>query len=155
MKKKPTYLTQSGVDKLSHELHMLTTVQRPELAARLRAAIQMGDLSENADYITAKEEQAFLEGRILELQEMLSGAVIINTQTNNEEVSIGATVTIVEGDSPPEKYTLVGPAEADPSSGRISHESPLGKALLGKRIGERTTAHTPAGDFSYEITDIN
>ena len=102
MKKKPTYLTQSGVDKLSHELHMLTTVQRPELAARLRAAIQMGDLSEHADYITAKEEQAFLEGRILELQEMLSGAVIIDTQTNNEEVLIGATVTIAEGDSPPE-----------------------------------------------------
>ena len=154
MKNKPTYLTQSGIDKLSHELHTLTTVHRPELAARLRAAIQMGDLSENADYITAKEEQAFLEGRILELQEMLSSAVIINTQSNKEEVSIGATVTIVEGDNSPEKYTLVGPAEADPIRGRISHESPLGKALLGKRIGESTTAHTPAGDLSYKIIDI-
>lgn len=155
MKKKPTYLTQSGVDKLTHELHTLTTLRRPELAARLRAAIQMGDLSENADYITAKEEQAFLEGRILELQEMLAGAVLINTQRNNDEVSIGATVTIAEGDSDPEEYTLVGPAEADPGSGLISHESPLGKALVGKRIGESTTAHTPAGDLFFEIIDIN
>ena len=80
MKNKPTYLTESGVEKLRHELHALTKVRRPELAVRLRAAIQMGDLSENADYITAKEEQAFVEGKILELEEMLRSALIINTK---------------------------------------------------------------------------
>ena len=155
MKNKPTYLTKSGVEKLRRELHALTKVRRPELAVRLRAAIQMGDLSENADYITAKEEQAFVEGKILELEEMLRSALIINTQANRDEVSIGVTVTIVEGGGDPEKYTLVGPAEADPSRGRISHESPIGQSLMGKRIGQTTIAHTPAGNLFFEILDIN
>lgn len=154
MKKKPTYLTASGVEISRRELDHLTTVRRPDIALRLRAAIQMGDLSENADYITTKEEQAFVEGRILELEEMLGSAVIITQHTDRNEVYIGATVTIVADGAAPEEYTLVGPAEADPGSGHISHESPIGQALLGKRIGDIAIAHTPAGQLTLEIVSI-
>ena len=154
MKRKPTYLTISGVEKLRNELNELTTVRRPELARRLRTAIQMGDLSENADYITTKEEQAFLEGKILEIEEMLRSAVVISEHLDLQEVSIGATVTIVANGAPPEKYTLVGPAEADPASGRISHESPIGQALLGKSVGETVIATTPSGQMKLKIVSI-
>jgi len=154
MKNKPTYLTVSGAETLHVELEKLTTVSRPDLALRLRAAIQMGDLSENADYITTKEEQAFVEGRILEVKEMLRSAVIIKEHPDTQEVSIGTTVTIIHDGGIREVYSLVGPAEADPSRGRISHESPIGQALLGKRIGETATAHTPAGDLTVEIVRI-
>ena len=154
MKTKPTYLTISGVERLRDELNELITVRRPDLARRLRAAIQMGDLSENADYIATKEEQAFAEGKILELEEMLRSAVIISENTDRHKVSIGATVTIVENSGSPEKYTLVGPAEADPASGRISHESPIGQALLGKSIGDTVIAHTPSGQMKLKIISI-
>lgn len=154
MKRKPTYLTISGVERLRNELHELTTVRRPELARRLRTAIQMGDLSENADYITTKEEQAFLEGKILEIEEMLRSAVVISEHLDRQEVSIGATVTIVENGAQPEKYTLVGPPEADPASGLISHESPIGQALLGKSVGETVIANTPSGQMKLKIVSI-
>ena len=154
MRKKPTYLTASGVEHLRSELDELTSARRAELARRLRAAIQMGDLSENADYITAKEEQAFVEGRILELEEMLRSAVIITEHAEGQDVAIGATVTIVADGSAPEQYTLVGPTEADPASGRISHESPIGRALLGKRKGDTAIADTPAGQLTFEIVSI-
>ncbi len=154
MQKHPTYLTESGVEKLDRELDELTSRHRPELARRMRAAIQMGDLSENADYIAAKEEQAFLEGRILELEEMLHSAVLITERSDGQEVSIGATVTIAEDGSTPEQYTLVGPAEADPASGRISHESPIGQALLGKRTGDTAIVDTPGGMLTFEIVSI-
>ena len=154
MGKTPTYLTAAGAEKLRSELDELTSARRAELARRLRAAIQMGDLSENADYITAKEEQAFIEGRILELEEMLRSAVIITELAEGQEVIVGATVTIVVDGSTPEQYTLVGPAEADPASGRISHESPIGQAMLGKRKGDTAIADTPAGQLTFEIVSI-
>ena len=154
MKTKPTYLTISGIERLRTQLNELTTVRRPELARRLRTAIQMGDLSENADYITTKEEQAFLEGKILEIEEMLRSAVVISENPDLHEVSIGATVTIIEDSAPPEKYTLVGPAEANPARGRISHESPIGQALLGKRVGDTAIAKTPSGDMKLKIVSI-
>ena len=154
MKNKPTYLTAVGMETLRGELDELTSERRLELAQRLRAAIQMGDLSENADYITAKEEQAFIEGRILELEEMLRSAVIITELAEGQEVIVGATVTIVVDGSTPEQYTLVGPTEADPASGRISHESPIGRALLGKRKGDTAIADTPAGQLTFEIVSI-
>ena len=154
MGKTPTYLTAAGAEKLRSELDELTSARRAELARRLRAAIQMGDLSENADYITAKEEQAFVEGRILELEEMLRSAVIITEHAEGQDVAIGATVTIVADGSAPEQYTLVGPTEADPASGRISHESPIGRALLGKRKGDTAIADTPAGQLTFEIVSI-
>ncbi len=114
----------------------------------------MGDLSENADYITAKEEQAFVEGRILELKDMLRSVEIITEHTDGQEISIGATVTIAEEGSPPQQFTLVGPAEANPGKGRISHQSPIGKSLLGKHTGDTAIAHTPAGILTLKIISI-
>ena len=149
-----TYLTDVGIQKLTDELTELTEKQRPELAKRLRDAIKMGDLSENADYIAAKEDQAFIEGRILELQEMLRSSVLISEQTSNQEVAIGSTVIISEEPDIEEQYTLVGPAEADPTAGMISHESPIGQAILGKSIGDTVQADTPGGTSTFKIIRI-
>ncbi|HJO91506.1 MAG TPA: transcription elongation factor GreA, partial [Anaerolineales bacterium] len=140
-----TYLTDVGIQKLTDELTELTEKQRPELAKRLREAIKMGDLSENADYIAAKEDQAFIEGRILELQEMLRSSVLISDQTSKQEVAIGSTVIISEEPGIDEQYILVGPAEADPTAGMISHESPIGQAIIGKSVGDTVQVDTPGG----------
>jgi transcription elongation factor GreA len=126
------------------------------LAARLRSAIQMGDLSENADYIKAKEDQGFLEGRIQELNYILSHATIIEENGNGyETVDVGATVTVQEADYPPEAYYVVGSKEADPPNGRISNESPIGKALMGKKVGDTVTVETPGGALDLKILEIN
>src|SRR5574342_637614 len=119
------YLTPEGAERLRTELKELSGPRREELAARLRSAIQMGDLSENADYHKAKEDQGFLEGRIQEIEYLLSNAIIIEKNGSNEVVSLGSHVTIQEEDFPEETYHLVGPAEADPSKGMISNESPI------------------------------
>ena len=121
----PTYLTTEGAARLKAELEELTVPKREELAARLRSAIQMGDLSENADYHKAKEDQGFLEGRIQELEYILGNAIIIEGNGGKDVVAIGSHVTIQEEDYPEETYHLVGSTEADPSKGMISHESPL------------------------------
>ena len=154
MNKKKTYLTDAGIQKLNYELTNLTAKQRPELAKRLRDAIKMGDLKENADYHAAKEDQAFIEGRILEVQEMLRSSVLISNQIDKQEVSIGSTVTISEDNSDEEQYTLVGPAEADPTMGRISHESPIGQAIIGKSIGDSVQVSTPGGNITFQIIRI-
>ncbi len=149
------YLTAEGYQRLQQELEYLKTTARQQLAQRLRAAIQQGDLSENADYIAAKEEQGFIEGRIQELEQVLRNAVIIDyTEKKANEVSIGHVVTVQEGNFPPETYHLVGPKEADPLNGRISHESPIGKALLGKKVGDEVTAETPGGVIRLKILKI-
>ena len=145
------YLTQEGADRLKAELEELKGPKREELAARLRSAIQMGDLSENADYHKAKEDQGFLEGRIQELEYILGNAVIIEASTNKDVVSIGSHITIQEDDYPPESYHLVGPTEADPKNGKISHESPIGKALIGRKAGEVVEAETPGGRIKFKI----
>ena len=150
----PTYLTTEGAARLKAELEELTGPRREELAGRLRAAIQMGDLSENADYIKAKEDQGFLEGRIQELEYILSNAVIIENNGNKDVVSIGSRVTIQEEDYPEETYHLVGPTEADPSKGKISHESPIGKALMDHKAGETVEAETPGGVIKLKILKI-
>ena len=111
----------------------------------------MGDLSENADYIAAKEDQAFIEGRILELQEMLRSSVLISDQTSKQEVAIGSTVIISEDPGIEEQYTLVGPAEADPTAGMISHESPIGQAIIGKSVGDTVQVDTPGGTSTFKI----
>src|SRR5687768_5941306 len=129
-----TYLTAEGEQKLQNELAELKGPRREELAQRLRSAIQMGDLSENADYHKAKEDQAFLEGRIQEIQAILHNSVIIEERADKGAVAIGSHVTIQEQDGPPETYHLVGPTEADPRSGKISHESPIGRALMDKKV---------------------
>jgi len=149
------YLTYEGAQSLSEELERLKGPERDELAKRLRSAIQMGDLSENADYHAAKEYQAFLEGKILELEFVLRNAVIIEEMEGDRGVvTVGTKVTIQEADYPPETYDIVGAKEADPKNGRISNESPFGSALLGGKEGEQVIAETPAGQVSLKIIKI-
>lgn len=150
-----TYLTPEGKVKLKAELDELTNVKRPALAKRLRDAIQQGDLSENADYHVAKEDQAFLEGRILELEETLRRAVIIETNNGpSDTVQMGSRVTVQEPGEDPETFVLVGAKEANPREGKISNESPIGRALLGKRVGDIAQAATPAGLLTFKISKI-
>lgn len=150
----PTYLTAEGAADLKVELEELTGPKRLELAVRLRTAIQMGDLSENADYKQAKEDQGFLEGRIQELEYILRNAEIIKEKIDNNIVSLGSHVTILEKGFPEETYFLVGATEADPTNGKISHESPIGEALLGHKIGDTVEAETPGGVIKLKILKI-
>ncbi len=151
----PVYLTREGIERLRRELDELVNVRRPALAERLRKAIQQGDLSENADYIAAKEEQGFLEGRIQEIEALLRNAVVIEEEAPTGEVRLGSRVTVVEdGEEEPETFRLVGPAEADPTNGRISYESPLGQALLGHRVGDVVAVEAPAGVLRFRILRI-
>jgi transcription elongation factor GreA len=149
------YLTEEGAKRLRAELAELTGPRREELAGRLRTAIQQGDLSENADYITAKEEQGFLEGRIQEIEAVLRQAVIVDPRLRQSDVvEIGSNVTIQEDDYPAETYTLVGVNEADARQGRISHVSPIGRALLGHKAGDSVSVETPAGSTRFKILKI-
>lgn len=156
MTEQPSYLTAEGLERLQKELTELKGPAREALALRLRAAIQQGDLSENADYSAAKEEQGFLEGRIQELERILRNVVIIDPNTRRDQVDIGARITIQEdGFDEPEDYYMVGPKEADPANGRISHESPIGKALLGHREGDKVVVETPNGVITFNILKID
>jgi transcription elongation factor GreA len=149
------YLTAEGEARMREELANLKGPERLALAKRLREAIQMGDLSENADYHKAKEDQGFLEGRIQELEYLLQNVVLIETgPIERDTVQVGATVTIQEEDYSPEVYFLVGAKEADPRNGRISNESPIGKALIGKRVGDQAEAQTPNGTILFKILKI-
>jgi transcription elongation factor GreA len=150
-----TYLTTEGAAQLKAELAELKGPQREELALRLRSAIQMGDLSENADYHKAKEDQGFLEGRILELEYILNTATVVEIAgVSRDWVQVGTRVTIQEGDDEPETYLMVGASEADPRNGRISNESPIGQALFGKKAGDLAVARTPAGEIQFKILKI-
>jgi transcription elongation factor GreA len=149
-----TYLTQEGQERLKIELEELKGPRRHELAQRLRSAIQMGDLSENADYHKAKEDQAFLEGRIQEIEAILRNAVIIEKSSNTDVVSIGDHVTIQEADYPPETYHVVGAKEADPRNGKISNESPIGRAIMDHRVGDIVEVDTPGGKMKFKILKI-
>ncbi len=148
------YLTPEGKTKVKAELEDLINNKRVALAKRLRDAIQQGDLSENADYHAAKEDQAFLEGKILELEAILRGAVIIEEGGGGGEVvQVGSRVTVEEsGDNL--TFTVVGAKEANPREGKISNESPVGRALLGRRVGEEARAATPAGEIVYKVVKI-
>jgi transcription elongation factor GreA len=149
------YLTSEGAKSLQEELERLKGPERDELAKRLRSAIQMGDLSENADYHAAKEYQAFLEGKIQELEFVLKNAVIIEElEESRGVVTLGTQVTIQEDGSSPETYYMVGAKEADPRNGRISNESPFGAALLGGKEGQEVVAQTPAGQVRLKILKI-
>ncbi|WP_119072979.1 transcription elongation factor GreA [Aggregatilinea lenta] len=150
------YLTAEGAEELRRELDDLLTVQRPRLAAQLKEAIGQGDLSENADYTDAKEQQAFLEGRILYLEKLLRSAKIIDEGGDNtpKEVTVGCEVTIQAEDEEPETYRIVGAAEADPRNGKISNESPIGSSLLGHRKGQKVHVATPAGERVVTIKSI-
>ena len=150
----PTYLTPEGEAKLRAELRELKGPKREELAGRLRAAIQMGDLSENADYHKAKEDQGFLEGRIQEIEFVLRNAVIIEKNANQGVVAIGCHVTIQEKGNPPETYHVVGVKEADPRNGKISNESPIGRAIMDHKVGDVVEAETPGGKIKFKILKI-
>jgi transcription elongation factor GreA len=150
----PNYLTPEGEAKLNAELQELKGAKREELSKRLRSAIQMGDLSENADYHKAKEDQGFLEGRIQEIEAILRNTVIIEKSSGQDYVFIGSHVTIQEGSDDPETYHLVGPTEADPRKGKISHESPIGRALMDKKVGDIAEAETPGGKIKFKILKI-
>jgi transcription elongation factor GreA len=153
MTQQPTYLTAEGEKKLKAELAELTGPRREDLAKRLHSAIQMGDLSENADYHKAKEDQAFLEGRILEIEGVLRMAIIVE-KTNSDVVTVGSLVTVQEDGSEPETYSLVGAKEADPRNGKISNESPIGRALMEHKVGDVVVAETPGGQIKFKILKI-
>lgn len=150
----PTYLTREGIAKLKVELEDLKGPKRADLAKRLRSAVQMGDLSENADYHKAKEDQAFLEGRIQEIEYLLRNAVVIEKSTTTGVVGLGNHVTIQEGKLPPETYHVVGAKEADPRNGKISNESPIGRALVDHAVGDVVEVETPAGRVQLRILKI-
>lgn len=154
---KAVYVTPAGLEKLKMELDELVNVRRIALAQRLSVAIKQGDLSENADYITAKEEQGFLEGRIREVGAAVRYAVVIEApMTTDGRAALGSHVTVVEeGYGDEETYHIVGPLEADPTKGRISHESPLGVALLGRVVGDKVTVQAPAGEIEFRIVEIS
>jgi transcription elongation factor GreA len=149
------FLTSEGAAKLKAELEELKGPKRQEMAKRLRSAIQMGDLSENADYIKAKEDQAFMEGRIQELEYLLKNATIVDVNgMQTDTIQVGSCVTVQEGNEPEERYCLVGAKEADPRQGKISNESPIGQALMGAHVGDEVTANTPGGKLKLKILKI-
>jgi transcription elongation factor GreA len=150
---KTTYISKDGLDKLRAELAEMTNVRRPEIAQRIHDAKEHGDLSENAEYEDAKNEQAFVEGRIQTLETMIKNASLIDEHTSTDHVQIGSTVK-VKGEDGTETFSIVGSAEAKPADGRISNESPVGRALLGRRKGDKVVVKVPAGDFAYTILEI-
>ncbi len=147
-------LTQEGLLKLNEELKHLINDKRKEVIERIREAAAHGDLSENADYAQAREEQSFIEGRIQEIEDMIKNAEIITASTQHSTVTIGSTIKVkVDGEE--RSYSIVGSNEANPSEGKISNESTVGKSLLGKKMGDKVVIETPAGEKEYEITGIN
>ena len=151
---KPTYLSRDGLEKLRAELDEMTSVKRPEVAQRIHDAKEHGDLSENAEYEDAKNEQAFVEGRIQTLEALIKNATIIDENHSTDHVQIGSTVEVESPDGA-ESFTIVGSTEARPNEGRISNESPVGRALLGRKKGEKVVVKVPAGDFTYKIVSIS
>src|SRR5215207_1424188 len=150
---KPTYLSKDGLQKLRAELEEMTTVKRPEIANRIHDAKEHGDLSENAEYEDAKNEQAFVEGRIQTLEALIKNATLIDENHSTDHVQIGSTVKVASDDGE-ESFTIVGSTEAKPTEGRISNESPVGRALLGRKKGEKVLVKVPAGDFTYKVLSI-
>jgi transcription elongation factor GreA len=151
---KEVLLTEEGLKKLQDELRVLKEERRKEVIERIQEAVSHGDLSENADYAQAKEEQSFIEGRIQEIEEMLKNAQIIAHKSDHNIISIGSTVT-VRTNGKEVKYTIVGANEANPAAGKISNESIVGRALLGAKKGDKIPIQTPAGKNEYEIVNID
>jgi transcription elongation factor GreA len=150
---KTQYISQEGLEKLRGELEELINVRRQEIAQRIHDAKEHGDLAENAEYEDAKNEQAFVEGQIQRLEGLVKNAILIDGNHGTDHVQIGSTVR-VDGSDGAEKFMIVGSTEASPAEGRISNESPVGRALLGKRKGDQVVVHVPAGDFTYKIIEI-
>jgi transcription elongation factor GreA len=149
---KPVYLTAEGLEKLKAELHHLVTVERPRIAQRIHDSKLDGDITENAEYEDAKQEQSFLEGRIATLEAQIKNAEVIE-HVNGDRVAIGSRVK-VKSDEGAEEFTIVGSAEASPRDGRISNESPVGSALMGRKKGDRVTVQAPVGSLTYTIVAV-
>ena len=146
-------LTQEGLNKLNEELKELIGKKRPDVIERIREAASHGDLSENADYAQAREEQSFIEGRVLEIEDIIKNAEIITHSSHGSTVTIGSTVVVkINGNE--KKYTIVGSNEANPKDGKISNESAVGSSLLGKKIHDKFKVTAPAGEMEYEIVSI-
>jgi transcription elongation factor GreA len=150
----PSFLTRQGHEKLQDELEHLRTVKRQEVANRLHEAMEGGELIEDAEYEAAKNEQAFVEGRIQELEILLANARIIEDTGKKDTVQVAAKVTIQEEGNDPETYVIVGPAEANPREGRISNESPLGRALMDHRAGDMVKVDAPGGAFTVRVVKV-
>ncbi|MBL3646345.1 transcription elongation factor GreA [Bacillus vallismortis] len=149
-------MTEEGKQKLEQELEYLKTVKRKEVVERIKIARSFGDLSENSEYDSAKEEQAFVEGRVTTLENMIRNAKIIEDDGGSNDVGLGKTVTFVElPDGEEESYTIVGSAEADPFEGKISNDSPIAKSLLGKKVDDEVTVQTPGGEMLVKIVKIS
>lgn len=156
MPEERTYpMTREKLEELRAELKHKLEVEKPALAARLKVAIEMGDLSENAEYHSAKEDQSFLQGRIDELEEMIRGHTII-TKAKGGVVQLGSRVMVLEdGEDDPETYYMVGQVEADPRNGKISDESPLGLALMGRKPGDKIVVKAPDGNLNFKIIEVH
>lgn len=154
MSEQPVFLTKEGYKKLEEELDLLRTKRRAEVAERLHDAMEGGELIENAEYESAKNEQAFVEGRILTLETMLSNAILIEESGPQDVIRVGSKVIIQEGNSPSEEYAIVGAAEANPKEGRISNQSPIGQALLGRKAGDEVRVNAPAGVITFRIVSV-
>jgi len=155
MSRDVVYLTEEGLQKIKDELEYLTTTRREEISLKLEAAIRQGDLKENADYHDAKDEQGFVEGRIRDLEDSLRRGQLIENVGPSDVVRVGSTVIVSEeGLDENETYSIVGVHEADPANGRISNESPIGRALLGARVGDVVSVVTPSGEIRFEIQSI-
>ncbi|MCT8139573.1 transcription elongation factor GreA [Anaerobacillus sp. CMMVII] len=153
---KKFYMTLDGKAKLEQELEFLKSEKRKEVVERIKIARSFGDLSENSEYDSAKEEQAFVEGRIVTIEKMIRNAVIIKEdETDSSVVSLGKSVKFKElPDGDEEVYTIVGSAESDPYEGKISNDSPMAQSLLGKTVGDKVTVQTPGGEMKVEILEI-
>ena len=157
MQEKKNILTYEGLRKYEDELHDLKVVKRQEVAQKIKEAREQGDLSENAEYDAAKDEQRDIEARIEELEKILKNAeVVVEEEADLDKVSIGCSVKILDCEFDEElEYKIVGSTEANSLKGKISNESPVGKALLGKQVGDTVTVETPAGEFSYKVLSIH
>lgn len=152
---KPVFLTPEGREKIIKELEFLISVKRPEVAEAIHSAKEEGDISENSAYDAAKEQQAFVEGKIMSLEQMLKNASLIEVPQGTGTVKLGSHVKVVEkGTKDEEDYQIVGSAEADPNKGRISNESPVGRALMGKKKGDTIAVKTPAGERQLRLMEI-
>ncbi|HZQ29785.1 MAG TPA: transcription elongation factor GreA [Patescibacteria group bacterium] len=154
MDDKKIYLTKDGLGELKKEFDELTNLKRPEVLSRVAQARSLGDLSENAEYVAAREDLSFIDGRIDELEELLKQATLISESHQNHMVKLGSKV-VLHANGKKLDYTVVGEWEADPTEKKISHKSPLGLALLGKRVGEKVEVEAPAGKVAYMIKSIN
>lgn len=152
MAEEKVYLTQEGLQKLQEELDQLTGIRRKEVAEKLQKARELGDISENAAYDAARDEQAFVEGRIEELEDVLKRVEVVEEEKAGV-VSVGSHVR-VHLDGNEQEFKIVGALEADPTDGKISHESPLGQALLGKKVGDKVEINAPAGKLTYHVLEI-